>query len=240
MAQYPNIFAQGMGAFDDAYERTGKVYSDIARRNAGAALAGGDRAGAAEALGGDGDVDAVRSLQGDQEIVDQREFQNQRLADADEQDTRDRNAKILKEVAQGLKTVPAGQRKAALTSVYPLFQQSGIDTSNFDPLTEEQLTDQQLDVFTGEVDKHVGVNLGGGGYGDYNATKHTFTTLREPTDKAPPGFEYAEDGSLNPIPGYIKGRAALAGATRAPKKPSAAPSGPAHALGPITWHGSGR
>jgi hypothetical protein len=61
-----NIFAQGMDAFDQSWDRTQGFFDKATARKAGRALAGGDRASAVSTYGNAGDVDAVRVLQGDQ------------------------------------------------------------------------------------------------------------------------------------------------------------------------------
>lgn len=151
MAQ--NIFATGMDAFDRSYDRGQTMQQDRARMQAGRSLASGDRQGAAQAFGQAGLTDDVRQVQGDQMRVDDRAQAQQQGAQAQEQAAADRRAKLLVQVAQGLKTVPAGQRKAALGQIAPVFQQVGVDASMFDQLTEDQLTDQSLDMFSGEVSK---------------------------------------------------------------------------------------
>lgn len=73
--------------------------------------------------------------------------------------------KTLTGVAQRLKSVAPGQRKAALDQAAPLFQASGIDPATFAELSEEQLSDQALDMFVGNVAKELQVvNRGNGGY----------------------------------------------------------------------------
>lgn len=160
-----NIFRQGMDAFDAGYDRMQGITDQRARRRAGSALAAGDRRAAMDELGGAGMIEGVRALENDQLAEDaaagDAALQQQRIAASQAAE----RAKVLTRVAQGLKTVPAGQRKAALAQVYPLFQQMEVDTSAFDQLTEDQLTDQALDLFTGEVEKQLQiVNRGGGGY----------------------------------------------------------------------------
>lgn len=233
-----NIFAAGRQivdggneAFARGYDQVDKFAQDRARRTAGSALASGDRQGAMNALGGEGDLGAVRQLKGDQAGEKQAAMAAARQGRQDLDADAKRRAEILKDVANGLKSVPTGERKKALQGVYPLFQQSGVDPAMFDPLTEDQLTDAQLDVFTGEVDKLVTVNRGGGGYDVVNPRTGESVRSVEPTQRAPTGMEYGEDGSLRPVPGYVQGRAAIAGATRAPARPRA--GGKPAASGPI-------
>jgi hypothetical protein len=221
----PNIFALGQDAFKDAYATQQGMRQDRGRVQAGRALAAGDRQGAQAAFGDAGLTEDVRAVQGDQRRDDALSQDQAQTAHGNEQQDQAKKAAFLKDLAQGLKGVPAGQRRQALDQVLPHFQELGIAPDDFASLTEDQLNDQNLDIFAGEVDKHQMVNLGGGGVGDYNQRSGDFRTLREPTQKAPTGFEYAEDGSLHPIQGYIQGRAALSTATRAPPRPRASGGG---------------
>jgi len=66
-----------------------------------------------------------------------------------------KRGEVLTTVAQRLKGVPAGQRKSALDRAAPLFQASGIDPSMFGQLSEDQLSDEALDTFTGQVAKEL-------------------------------------------------------------------------------------
>lgn len=56
MVDYPNIFATGMGAFDDQTRRLQAATQYAAERQAGQAVSAGDYSGAAGALGGAGDL----------------------------------------------------------------------------------------------------------------------------------------------------------------------------------------
>lgn len=180
----PNIFALGQDAFKQSYGMQQAMREDRGRIRGGRALASGDRRGAMTALGGAGLTDDVRQVQQDQQRADAVEYG--RAQDAEQQDyTRGqaeetKRAAFLKDIAQGLKGVPAGQRKQALDQVMPAFEQLHIDPGQFASLTEEQLTDQSLDIFSGEIDKHQLVNLGGGGAADFNPRSGDFKELRAP------------------------------------------------------------
>lgn len=163
MAQ--NIFAQGMDAFDRGYDRQQTITDRMTRRKAGQRYASGDPTGAAQELAGAGMIEQAQGIEQDQRQQEREQFSRDRIEQTDRQAAAQRNADLLTRLAQGLKTVPAGQRKQALSRAYPLFQGAGIDTATLDQLTEEQLSDQSLDAFTGEVQKHLQiVNRGGGGY----------------------------------------------------------------------------
>lgn len=143
-------------AYGQGQEFAAKQAQRQASVQAGRALASGDRAGAQEALGSVGDVNSVRTLQADQ-TAENAATRDQALA---KQKT---DAELLLKVTGDLQTIPAGQRSAALKSAYPLFQAAGIDTSHFDGLTEDQLSDAGLAAFAGAVKKEAGYTLVPGG-----------------------------------------------------------------------------
>lgn len=175
-----NIFAQGMDAFKDGYATQQTMRQDRARTQAGRALAAGDRSGAATAFGEGGLTDDVRRVQSDQTAADETTYQHGQDAQKQTDTDQAKRAAFLKDISKGLKGVPAGQRKAALDQVLPHFQQLGLDPEQFAGLTEDQLTDQNLDIFSGEIDKHQLVNMGSGGVGDYDPRSGDFRELRAP------------------------------------------------------------
>lgn len=152
---FADPFSTGQDAFDGAYDRTQAMTNQVRRVSAGRALAAGDRQAAMSEFGNAGMTDEVRQIQQDQ--VDDDDRAAKQAAEAQEQDTAQakQRADLLIKVAGALKSVPAGQRKSALGQVYPIFQQAGIDTGVFDGLSEDQLSDQSLDLFTGEVESQV-------------------------------------------------------------------------------------
>lgn len=216
-----NIFATGVGAFDHAYDQGQTMRQDRARVQAGRSLASGDRQGAAQQFGAAGMTDDVRQMQADQMRVDDR-------AQAQEQHTYDRGqgeagkrAQLLVQVAKGLKSVPPGQRMGALGKIAPVFQNVGVDPSMFAQLTEDQLTDEALDMFSGEVEQqYQAVNLGGGGFGTFNNRTGDFQTLREPTMR--PVIMGNGASALDPETGQVIARNPK---TFAPPRPAAGKAG---------------
>jgi hypothetical protein len=220
MAYAANIFAQGMDAFDKSYDRTQTMRQDRARTQAGQSLASGDRQGAAQAFGQAGMTDDVRQMQADRQAVDNTSYSRQRDQHADDLATQQHRAEALKSAATGLKGVQPGHRAQILQQIAgsPLFQQAGIDPGMFQGLTEDQLTDEALDAFTGTIDEHLqGVNLGGGGYGSYDKRSGKLDVLREP-DK----LQVIPNGGLAIGP---NGEQIRNPKTFAPQRPRAASSG---------------
>lgn len=176
-----NIFQAGRQGWDDAQA----MYETGQRKRAGSALAGGDRQGAMQALGSAGLVDDVRQVQQDQRTDENTQYERAHATEQQDytrsQAEQEKRAKFLKDVAGGLKGVPAGERRKALDQVLPHFAQLGIKPDDFAGLSEDQLTDQNLDIFSGEIEKAQIVNLGGGGVGKFTPRSGAFETLREPT-----------------------------------------------------------
>jgi hypothetical protein len=219
------VLGSARQGFEDADAMTQTIRRRAAGMRAAPRAAAGDYRGAAGAYAEQGLDEGAAAYSRAQEGADDQAYDRGRLQTQDARADSDHKVRVLVTVAQGLKHIPSGQRLAALRQAYPLFQAAQIDTSHFDQLTEDQLTDQGLDAFTGEVRKHVMVNLGNGGVGDFDPATGDMKTLREPTERAPAGFEYDDQGNLSPIPGYVAGRHAIAEATRAPPRPRAGGGG---------------
>ena len=154
------IMDRGEEAFKAAYDQTGAMRADRTRMQAGRAYAGGDRQGAAAMLAQGGNIDGARTLENDIQNEEQQAYTRQRQGMADErQSSQDefaaaqRKVEVLTKIAQGLKGVPAGQRAASLQRAVPVFEQIGVDPAVFASLTEDQLSDEQLDIFSGEISK---------------------------------------------------------------------------------------
>jgi hypothetical protein len=154
------IMDRGQRAYEDANTDIQGIMSRRTNMQAGRAYAGGDRQGAARMLAQGGNIDGARTLendiQGDEDRAYTRERQgmaDERQAGQDEFAAAQRKVEVLTKIAQGLKGVPAGQRAASLQRALPVFEQIGIDPAMFGSLTEDQLSDEQLDMFSGEVSK---------------------------------------------------------------------------------------
>lgn len=183
MAYGPNIFAQGMDAFDASYDRTQKMRDSRTRRQAGQALAAGRRQDAADIYGQAGMTDDVRQLQADQQRQEQIDYSRQQDAQQEDIAAQQRKAQVLKQAMMGLKGIPAGQRLQAAHAIAqsPVFQHLGMSPDMLQGVTEEQLSDAALDAATGQIDEHFqGVNLGGGGYGSYDKRTGKLDVLRQP------------------------------------------------------------
>lgn len=148
-----NIFAQGMDAFDQSWDRTQGFHDKATARKAGRALAGGDRAGAMQAYGNAGQVDAVRTLQRDQVQAEDRASAQALQQRQQQQAEGAKRAEILMGAAGALKQLPLQQRRQALS--HPIFQAAGLPPEELAKLTDDDLSDTALDMFVGEVKKQL-------------------------------------------------------------------------------------
>lgn len=151
-----NFFNSAMGVIDagnDAWDQSQKRFDRFTTNRAGAQLAGGDRAGARQTFARGGLIQPARVLEQDQQADDDRAAEaddNERQAQAAQVKQR---AEVLTGVARKLLTVPPGQRMQTLQRAMPLFEMAGVDPQMFATLTEDQLADDALQAFTGEVAK---------------------------------------------------------------------------------------
>ena len=222
------ILDRGRESFKSAYDQGEAMRGDRTRMQAGRAYAGGDRAGAAAMLAQGGNINDARTLENDIQNEEQQAYTRQRQGMADERQAgqdelaaTQRKVEVLTKIAQGLKGVPAGQRAASLQRAMPVFEQIGLDPTMFASLTEDQLTDEQLDMFSGEVSKSMEEYTLPPGAQRWRGDQMIADNPRQPT--APAGMRYSADGVLENIPGYVASRAAVSGATRA--RPRAGSSG---------------
>lgn len=151
-----------MNAFDAfnssnqaAYNQSQRSFDQRARMQAGQQLQGGNPQAAAGALYGAGMLDEGQQVEGAAQVQDMRAQaqQNQQSQQDEAQKAEAAKAKgeALIKISQALKSVPAGQRSAALQRLTPVFSQIGMDPSIFQGLGEQDLSDEALDMFSGEV-----------------------------------------------------------------------------------------
>lgn len=141
-----NIFASPFDGLQQGFETAEGITDTIRRKRASyraaPKIAQGDYGGAAQEYGAMGFDQEAASARGAQEKVNA-----QSAAEAE------RKGQLLIKAAQALTTVPAGQRKQALS--HPLFSAIGLTPEMVDGLTEESLSDDQLRMFVGEVKRNL-------------------------------------------------------------------------------------
>lgn len=164
MAQ--NIFGLGMDEFDRSYQRTQAFRDQVTRRKAGQRLATGDRAGASQAFANEGMIPEARQMQADQFAAEDREAGKVKEQQAEAA----KRAELLIGAAGALKRLPPDQRRSALS--HPIFQMAGLSQEQLAGLSDEDLSDQSLDMFVGEVERAKGVVMAPG------------SQLRDPTTGA--------------------------------------------------------
>lgn len=155
----------GQNAFDQGFDRQQGITDRITTSRAGRQLAGGDRAGAASTFAAGGMIAPARQMQGDMQAEEDRTYERDTAEQTRANAMKAKQAQALVTIAQGLRNVPAGQRSAILQQSLPIFQQIGVDPTPFATLTEDQLSDDQLALFAGEMEKQFQIiNRGNGGY----------------------------------------------------------------------------
>lgn len=228
------IMDRGQRAYEDANTDIQGIMSRRTNMQAGRAYAGGDRQGAARMLAQGGNINDARTLENDiqgderQLMLDQQNaekltYDRKRDADTDRAAKAKENLGLLQQLYQGAQQIPwqsedspqpGAKRFAFVQKTLPILQQAGFDVAPFASLTPEQLDDENVATFGGQVENEI-VKFAGGYDVVDPRTKAVKRSVRS-EQKAPMGMRYNEDGVLENIPGYIPSRAAVAGATRAP------------------------
>jgi hypothetical protein len=162
-----NYFADpmqtGEEAFDRAFDRQQGITNRITTTRAGRQLAGGDRAGAGRTFAGAGMINEARVLEGDQVAADtrmrqdrEREAAGMKARDAEEAQAKAAQAEAMVAILGRLANVPAGQRKATFDRAMPILQNVGFTPDvlgQFGAMTEDDFTDEALQMATGEAAK---------------------------------------------------------------------------------------
>lgn len=151
---FQDPFETGENAFDRGFDRTQAIGDRIATVRAGRKMAAGDRMGAAKTFASRGLIQPARQMQADQQAEDDRASDELAGRAAMEEKMKAQRAAAFIKIAEGLGSVPEGQRKAALDQALPIFEQIGVDPTPFAQLQEGQLTNQQLALFVGEMKKY--------------------------------------------------------------------------------------
>lgn len=167
MQRARNYFADpmqtGEDAFDRAFDRQQAITDRITTTRAGRQLAGGDRAGAGRTFAGAGMIDEARVLEGDQVAADnrmrqdrEREAAGMKARDAEQASARKAQADAMVAILGRLATIPPGQRKATFDRAMPILENVGFTPDvlgQLGAMTEDDFTDEALQMATGEVAK---------------------------------------------------------------------------------------
>jgi hypothetical protein len=162
---FQSPFETGQDAFDRGFDRQQAITDRITTTRAGGKLAAGDRRGAAATFAQGGMIAPARQMQADQQAEEDRQYDRETATQDRQTKMKAQQAQALIKIAEGLRTVPVGSRAAALQQALPIFEQIGVDPAMFASLTEDQLSDDQLGLFAGEMEKQYQIiNRGSGGY----------------------------------------------------------------------------
>lgn len=163
-----SILQNALAARQQGYDQVADFRTDQARMRAGNALAMGRPQEAANALYRGGELDAgeivLQRDEGRQGRQQARQMAMQEQEAAQAKEAAQMRGMALVRAAQALRAIPAGQRAQALqTRVAPMLGRLGMDTSAFQGLTEEDLSDQGLDLFAGQVQRELEIVKGSDG-----------------------------------------------------------------------------
>lgn len=148
-----NILNNALNAREAGFQEMETVRDRVARNRAGRALASGDYTGAKAEAYGAGALDIGSGIQELENTQQDRELSLEADRTKQHNAQQKRMAETLAQLSTGLLEVPAGKRKETLDKIAPYLAQIGADPSAFQGLTEEQLTDENLRLFGGEMAK---------------------------------------------------------------------------------------
>mgnify|MGYP003650370669 CR=1 FL=1 len=228
-----NMQRGGQQVWEDTGANLKEMRNQFTNARAGGAYARGDRQGAANMLAQGGNIDGARTLENDiqgderqamldQQAAEQQTYQRGRDKTTDQAAKAKENLGLLQQLYRGARQIPwqsedspnpGEKRFAFLQKTLPILQQAGFDVTPFSQLTPEQLDDQNIDTFGGQVEEEL-IKLPGGGLGTYNPQTRKYTELRKPDAKPPGNYIMGPDGEwmVNPLVGQA------AAARRAPQR----------------------
>lgn len=148
-----NILNNALNAREAGFQEMETVRDRIARNRAGRALASGDYTGAKAEAYGAGALDIGSGIQELENTQQDRELSLEADRTKQHNAQQKRMAETLAQLSTGLLEVPAGKRKETLDKIAPYLAQIGADPSVFQGLTEEQLTDENLRLFGGQMEE---------------------------------------------------------------------------------------
>lgn len=179
---------------------------------------------------------AEQDAQGRQEFDLRRQEMGQRQADRERQrpmEDAERlkvGMEIMAPFVQTIRTPEDLERAKAdprFKQAYILNAQLTGDDTPIEALSFDHIAAAQKQLRAMNPPKVQAVPLGGGGFATWEQGSDKLNVLREPTERAPTGYRYGEDGNLQIDPGYVSGQRQVAGARRAPPRASGggSPSG---------------
>lgn len=207
--------ANPFNQFNEGYDQGNQMAQGFARQQAGKALAGGDYAGGANALFKSGQVGGGFAVQ------------DQQRQEQDHPREAAQKLQMLSQIARSLRQIPddgtQAHRKAALAKFSQTFQAMGLPPQDFEGL---DLSDSSLDMFATTTQQHAYqlIQRRDGSTVAVNPMTLEQKPVLAPMQGAaaggarlPFGWEYDDNGDPVPIDSFVRGKARLAGATRAPR-----------------------
>lgn len=153
MVDIPNIFAQGMGAFDDQTKRLRAAETLRASKQAGSAIASGDYTGGANVFNRAGMVEEGHNVLADQQVIQDRQTAATNTAQDRQTKLAQQKLEAFGKLADVAGSIPAGQRLPWLQQHANDLVTLGLPADRVSSMTEDDLSDQNLAAFKAAVTK---------------------------------------------------------------------------------------
>jgi len=150
-----NILSDAINARQAGFDEAQNLRDRYTRNRTGAAMASGNLDQAAETAYRGGDLQLGSAVQGMQRQAQDRASEQDAASKAAEAEHQKQLYASMVKIGTGLKSVPPGQRAQKLQQLEPWFQSVGMGEAGkqIASLPEDQLTDENIDVFTGQMEK---------------------------------------------------------------------------------------
>lgn len=153
MVDYPNIFAQGQDAFNNAYASQKKIGQDYASKQAAGLIAAGDYSGGANAFNQAGMIDQAHNVLADQQVLQDRQTTAQNTATDRATKLQQQKLEAFGKLADMASSLPQGQRLPWLQQHAQDLTTLGLPADRLSAMTEADLSDQSLAAFKAALGK---------------------------------------------------------------------------------------
>lgn len=153
MVDIPNIFAQGMGAYDDQTKRLRAAETLRASKQAGSAIASGDYTGGANVFNQAGMVEEGHNVLADQQVIQDRQTAAANTAQDRQTKLQQQKLEAFGKLADMAGTLPQGQRLPWLQQHAQDLVTLGLPADRLSSMTEADLSDQSLGAFKAALGK---------------------------------------------------------------------------------------
>lgn len=147
MVDYPNIFGQGMSAFDDQTRRLNAFDQQRASKEAGSAIADGNYAEGANVFNRAGMVDQAHNVVADQQVIQDRQTAASNLATDRATKAKALAAENLLKAVNAIQSQPEGQRLPWIQKNAADLQTLGLPMDKFAGRSEADLSNAAIEPF---------------------------------------------------------------------------------------------